>query len=449
MSSNLAGLSATDAIASVATDFRELPAEPVDYLADGPLGWPGYDDARRAAKESSEQDEAVVSGTATIGTGRAVVIAFDFRYLGGSVGMNTGDRIARAFETARAEALPVVSLIATGGSRMQESMCALRQLQRIALECQRTRAAGCPQLAVLRDPTTGGVWVSLGAAADVVLAVSGAQVGFAGRRVRSGSDVDDPAYTAEGQFDAGGVDQVLPADELAGALAGWLDLLCGEHDRTPPEPPRALGHRDLPADGWTAVRRARAAERPRAEAYLDDYFTERLLLSGDRCGGVDPGVLCGVGLRAGRSIAFAAQAGTATTPAGFRTATRLVQLADRLGLPVLTIVDTPGAANDAASERAGLGAAIAELFSAIAAATVPVSTLVIGEGGSGGALAFTAPERTWVTPDAYFSVIAPELGAAILKRSVDEIPATADSLRLRPQDLVELGVVRGIVDHSM
>ena len=178
---------------------------------------------------------------------------------------------------------------------------------------------------------------------------------------------------------------------------------------------------------------------------MDAYFTRRESVNGDRAGGRDPGMLCGFGLREGRSFAYAAQCGTPTLPAGFRTAARLVRLAGRLGIPVLTLVDTPGAANDARAEREGVGSAIADLFAALATAPVPVTTLLVGEGGSGGALALSAPDNTWATPDSYFSVIAPELAAAILKRPPEEIPATADQLRLRPQDLVSLGVVRGIV----
>ena len=155
-------------------------------------------------------------------------------------------------------------------------------------------------------------------------------------------------------------------------------------------------------------------------------------------------MLCGVGRRAGRTVAYAAQTGTATTPAGFRTAARLIGLAGRLELPVLTLVDTPGAANDAAAEHAGVGPALAGLFAAVAAARVPITTLVIGEGGSGGALALTSPDRVWITPDAYYSVISPEAATAILKLDPAEAPATADRLRLRPQDLVELAVVTGI-----
>ncbi|NUK05957.1 carboxyl transferase domain-containing protein, partial [Streptomyces lunaelactis] len=214
-------------------------------------------------------------------------------------------------------------------------------------------------------------------------------------------------------------------------------------------PPRALTSTALPRTGWDAVQQARVTTRPRAEAYLDQYFTHRRDLSGDRCGGTDPGLLCGVGLHDGRAIAYVAQCGTPTRPAGYRTAARVVRLAGRVGIPVLTLIDTPGAANDAEAERAGAGAAIAELFSAVAAARTPLTSLLIGEGGSGGALALAAPGNTWATADSYFSVIAPELAAAILKRGPEQVPRTADQLRLRPQDLVELGVVRGIVapDH--
>ncbi len=175
---------------------------------------------------------------------------------------------------------------------------------------------------------------------------------------------------------------------------------------------------------------------------MDAYFTHRLAISGDRCGGTDAGMLCGFGEREGRTVAYAAQAGTATRPAGYRTAARLIRLAGRLGIPVLTLVDTPGAANDAEAERQGAGAAIAELFGAVASARTPLTTLLIGEGGSGGALALAAPGNTWATASSYFSVIAPEPTAAILKRPPEETESTAYQLRLRPQDLAELGLIR-------
>ncbi|MER5937123.1 carboxyl transferase domain-containing protein [Streptomyces sp. NPDC001928] len=463
------------------SSFTELPYPERDSGPDGPLGWHGYDASRARAVERTGEEESVVCGTGTIEGTRAVLIAFEFGFLGGSLGERTGDRLEAAYTYARARRLPVVPLVATGGSRMQEGMLALTQLQRVARQSALTREAGLPQIAVLRDPTTGGGWATLGAGADVILALPDAQVGFAGSRVRP-PDADPAAYTAQAQVAAGAVDAVVRPGEVRKVLGVWLRLLAGPTrgagvpptdrrpaDRRPPGAtapgadsrlsatatpadrsaplPAALGVSDLPATGWDAVRGARAPRRPRAEAYLSAYFTHRVAISGDRCGGTDPdGMLCGFGEHDGRTVAYAAQTGTATRPAGYRTAARLIRLADRLGIPVLTLVDTPGAANDAEAERQGVGAAIADLFGAVASARTPITTLLIGEGGSGGALALAAPGNTWATPDSYFSVIAPELAAAILKRGPGEVEATADQLRIRPQDLVELGVVRGVVE---
>ncbi|WP_405879589.1 acetyl-CoA carboxylase [Streptomyces sp. NBC_01136] len=442
--------SAREAIALATDEFSELPVPIRMFKPDGPLSWQGYDDSRRRATTRTGEDESVVCGSAVIGATRAVLIAFEFGFLGGSLGERTGDRIEAAYTYAREHRLPVVSLVATGGSRMQEGMLALTQLQRVARQSALAREAGLPQLAVLRDPTTGGGWATLGAGADVTLALPGAQVGFAGSRVRP-PGADPAAYTAEAQVAAGAVDAVVRPEELRETLALWLGLLTSPSAKAVPPPP-ALGTPALPATGWDAVQHARSPERPRAAAYLDALFTRRAAISGDRCGGTDDGMLCGFGSGSGsgpggRTVAYAAQCGTATRPAGYRTAARLIHLADRLGIPVLTLVDTPGAANDAEAERQGAGSAIADLFAAVATARTPVTTLVIGEGGSGGALALASPGNTWATPDSYFSVIAPELAAAILKRPASEVRATADHLRIRPQDLLDLGVIRGIVEY--
>jgi acetyl-CoA carboxylase alpha subunit len=431
-------------LAGMATEFVEFVLDDRGEPGgdDGPLGWEGYGLARKRAAERTGVDESVVCGRGFVGGRETVLVAFEFGFLGGSVGTGTGARIVDAFSRARVARLPVVSLIATGGTRMQEGVPALRQLQLIAQQVVLLRESGLPHIAVLREPTTGGVWASLGAGADVVLAVRSAQVAFGGRRTRAPEFADDSAYTAEAQFAAGYVDELVDEQELTGLVAEWLSHLA-TRPLPPAEVPRALGDLTPAEDGWQAVLRTRAPTRPRAGAYLDDYFTARREL---RAGRTEDGMLCGFGLRTGRPIAYAAQTGTATRPAGFRAATRLVSTADRLGIPVLTLVDTPGAAADPEAERDGIGPAIAELFATIAAARVPVTTLVIGEGGSGGALALCSTDRVWIAPNAYFSVIAPELAAGILKRAPEQAPTLADQLRLRPRELLELGVVDGIAE---
>src|SRR5690606_69605 len=162
-----------------------------------PIGWAGYSVARHRARERTGEAESVVCATGAVGGTEAVLISFEFGFLGGSLGEETGDRIVAAFALAHTRRLPVVTLVATGGSRMQEGMRALAQLQRISQQPARTRELGLPQRAVVRDPATGGGWATLAAGADITLALPGAQTAFAGSRVRP-PDADPHAYTAEG-----------------------------------------------------------------------------------------------------------------------------------------------------------------------------------------------------------------------------------------------------------
>lgn len=242
---------AREAIAALTADFTESAAPAGDTAADGPLDWSGYADSRARATARTGEQESVVHGTATVGGRPCVLISFEFGFLGGSLGQRTGDRLEAAYEEAVARRLPLVSLIATGGSRMQEGMIALTQLHRVARASARLRAAGPAQLAVLRDPTTGGGWATLGAGADVILALPGAQVGFAGSRVRP-ADADPGAYTAEGQLAAGQIDAVVPPEDLSAAVGHWLRLLA--HRATPPVPapvPAALSSAGLPGPAGT------------------------------------------------------------------------------------------------------------------------------------------------------------------------------------------------------
>lgn len=435
-------------IENLTSEFTELEGG----VAPGdPLKWPGYPAARARAEAASGEAESVIFGEARIRGADAVLIVFDFSYMGGSVGEAAGDRVTRAFARARELRRPVVSLVASGGCRMQEGMRALVQLQRIAAQAKVTRDDGIAHISVARHPTTGGMWAALAAGADVLLGESGATVGFAGHRVTGQiAPADAELLTSEGKFLTGQVDEVVAPEDLAKRLGAWIEALApgGQRRAAGAALPRALGASGPASSGWSAVLGARSPDRPRAFEYLDAHFDSRLPISGDRAGGRDPGMLCGFGRRGGDTVAYAAQTGTANTPAGFRTAARLLRLADRLRLPVLTLVDTPGAANDAAAERAGVGPALADMFGVMAQVSVPVTTLVVGEGGSGGALALCSPNCLWLTPDAYFSVIPPEPATAILKRPSDDVPLVADALRLRPDDLVELGIASGIATRS-
>jgi acetyl-CoA carboxylase carboxyl transferase subunit beta len=424
-----------------------------EVAAGNPSGWPGYEKQLQSARNATGARHAVTTGVATVGGEPCVLVGFDFSFLGGSLGVAEGTRIARAFSVAMADRLPIVCVAASGGSRMQEGTSALVQFQAVSAAIAEARQSGIPHIAVAGDPTTGGVWASLIASADVIISVPGARVGFAGTRTRpKKADPRSPQYLADGKWSHGFADVLTQPPELRREVASAVRLLSPRVPGDAPDP-APLPAWPITDDGgvtaattaWDHVARARAPGRARADQWLADYFGHTLEIRGDRCGGVDTGLRCGFGSHAGTTIAFMAQTGGQTTPAGFRTAARLLELAGRLRLPVLTLIDTPGASATPADEAAGVGPAIAELFIAVAASPVPITSVVIGEGVSGGALALAAPGRLWIARDGYLAVTAPELAASILKLGADDVPEVADWLRLTPAELAGRGIVRGII----
>jgi acyl-CoA carboxylase subunit beta len=422
-----------------------------------PSGWPGYVRLLRRARLAAEGRHAVTTGLARVGGHPCVLVGFEYAFLGGSLGVAEGTRIAAAFATATAQGLPVVSVVASGGARMQEGTSALVQMQVIAGAIVAARDAGIPHVAVAGDPTTGGVWASLVAGADVVLGVTGARVSFSGTRTRpAGTDPDAPEFGAAAQWQHGLLDAVVPAAELRARVAVILGLLSPQSRGADNAPAPALelpGGPGAPSGGWSAAAeddawaRIGAARNRRgvpADRWLAACFQVTFEIHGDRCGGVDAGLRCGFGARDGMTIGYIAQTGQPVTPAGLRTAARLMRLAGRFRRPVLTLIDTPGASATPCDEAAGLGNAMAELLVLLAGAEVPVTSVVIGEGVSGGAIALAAPDRLWLAPDAYLAVIAPEYATSILKLPASAVRQVAARLRLRPADLIARGIARGL-----
>ncbi|HZY57186.1 MAG TPA: carboxyl transferase domain-containing protein, partial [Rubrobacteraceae bacterium] len=245
--------SAREAIQAVADGFVEFGEE---IVSEDPLDWPGYEEQLARAREKSGEREAAIAGEARIGETPVVIIAFDFNFLGGSMGEAVGGKIVEAFARARESRRTGVSLVATGGARMQEGMRSLVQLQRIASACARARAEGIPHVSVLRNPTTGGVWVSLAASADFLIGVRGATVSFAGPRVREG-DGEGGAFASTGKLQTGFIDLELEAEDVPGHLAAVVALLSpgGEKPLEAPELPAALGRAEAPKEAWTSVER--------------------------------------------------------------------------------------------------------------------------------------------------------------------------------------------------
>lgn len=427
------------------TDFTPLGRPPTSR---DPVEWPGYQRKLAEARQRCGVEQAVTAGHALVGGEACVLVVFHFDFLGGSMGHAEGELLSRALEEARTSRQPLVSVGRSGGARMQEGTVSLFQMPRIARGLTALAHAGVPHIAITDDPTTGGVWASLIAAADIVIGRAGAQVAFAGTRVLTGELDQQSQYTAENKQASGFID-IVPTDaEMTPTLASYLRMLSPLTRGAPTEPPLPVLIRDQPVaalDGWDSVRAARSGTRPAAEQYLADYFTETLPVWGDRVGGVDKHIACGLGRRDGHTIAFVCQRGGKVGAAGFRTANRLIALACRLSVPVITFVDTAGADNSPAAERSGVGTAIATLLQQVACCTVPMLSVVVGQGVSGGAISLINPDNMWMAPDSYLAVIAPEAAAEILKQNPSTVAKLSDQLALSPHRLQELGLSRGVL----
>ncbi|MFN2557526.1 MAG: carboxyl transferase domain-containing protein [Nitriliruptorales bacterium] len=440
---------------TAARDLLDLLVDgPIDLsgppLSSDPLDWPGYRERLARARAETGVDEAVLTVRGRVRGSRveAVFVVWEFDFLGGSMGVAVGERVARAYEAAAEARLPIVLLPATGGARMQEGMASLAQMAKTVVAAQAHADSRLLQVAVLRHPTTGGVFASHINLADVLLAEPGATIGFVGPRVAeatTGGPLPDGSHRAEGARSAGLVDAIVSRQDLPHRLAC---LLAWPGRDAPLELPEPSGTRIPPGDAWAEVERARASDRPGAGAFLEaiDVSGE---LHGDRAGEDDPAVRVVLGELAGRPLVIVALdrsvEGGGITPAGYRLAWRGLRLADRLDVAVVTLIDSPGADPGAASEAGGIAHHIARTFAELLTVRSPVVSLVIGESASGGALALSVGDRLLIQEHAVFSILASEGAAALLERDVSKAPELAELLKPTAHSLHALGIADEVV----
>ena len=385
----------------------------------------------------------------SVRTGRCQTYGFiesRFDVHGGTMGMAAGEKVVRAYERARLMGLPMVLVTRTGGARVQEGMLALAQLARTAGAARRHAQAGLLSVGVYGSPTTGGVLASYGSLVDIRAAHANAVIGFAGPRVAEatlGERMPTGSHSARSLYDHGLLDALLEAH----TEPAWVEVALGMRDEGLPARPLPTVAEPEDAGAWGEVLRARAPGRPSGidrAARLCSSWTE--LRSSDAT--VRAGLATVAG---GRCVVVATdryQAEGHPTPAGYRLAQRAVALAGRLGLPLVTLVDTPGADPSPESEADGIGLEIARTFATLDACPTPVVSVCVGEGGSGGALALSHADRLLICEHAIFSVIGPEGAAAILERDASKAPQMAEQLKLTSHDLVGLGIADAVVGET-
>ncbi|WP_433226865.1 carboxyl transferase domain-containing protein [Actinomadura formosensis] len=423
-----------------------------------PRGGPAPDSAYgrelAAAGERSGCDEAVLTGEGLLRGRRVAFVVSEFGFLAGSIGLATADRIVAAVERATAERLPLLAAPASGGTRMQEGTAAFVQMARITAAVTAHRAAGLPYLVYLRHPTTGGVFASWGSLGHVTAAEPGALIGFLGPRVYAGlygEPFPPGVQVAENLAAKGLLDAVVGIDDLAEVASRALNVLCGK----PPPATVARLPAGTPASGtaWESIERSRRADRPGVRDLLRHGASDVTLLSGTGQGEADPGLMLALARFGAAPCVLVGQdrhsqrTGHPLGPAGLRVARRGMRLAAQLGLPLVTVVDTPGAVLSAEAEEGGLAGEIARCLADLITLPAPTLCLLLGEGTGGAALALLPADRVLVARHAWLSPLPPEGASVIVHRVPSRADEMAASQGVRSADLLRDGVADALVDE--
>jgi acetyl-CoA carboxylase carboxyl transferase subunit beta len=324
---------------------------------------------------------------------------------------------------------------------------------KISAAVARHRAAGLAYLVYLRSPTTGGVLASWGSLGHVTVAEPGALIGFLGPRVYEALyDKPFPAgvQVAENLYEHGLLDAVVPPEELRDLAARALDVLTAPRAGLPdvadvPKEPLA----DLSA--WESVRRSRREERPSVRGLLRMAANTVTPLHGTGEGESEPGLLLALARFGAAPCVVLGQdrrrqvEGWPLGPAGLRVARRGMRLADELGLPLVSVIDTAGAALSKEAEEGGLAGEIARCLAELVMLRAPTLCLLLGQGAGGGALALLPADRVLAAQHGWLSPLPPEGASAILHRTTDRAPELAQSQRVRSLDLLHDGIVDRIV----
>ncbi|MCI9441145.1 MAG: acetyl-CoA carboxylase carboxyltransferase subunit beta [Ruminococcus sp.] len=438
-----------------------------------PLHFKGYEEKLRSLQEKTGLKEAVITGKAEI-EGQPVVIGVcDGRFLMASMGEAVGEKITRAIERATEEKFPVILFACSGGARMQEGIVSLMQMAKTSAALKRHSDAGQLYISVLTDPTTGGVTASFAMLGDIILAEPNALIGFAGPRVIEqtiGQKLPKGFQRSEFLLEHGFIDRIVEREELKEVLGhilrmhGLSDKKAGEEKQRESiqqdgDTGRALGKCDRQAQisAWESVQISRRKGRPVGSDYISRLFTDFMEFHGDRYYKDDPAIIGGLAYFQGIPVTVIAQAKGKSTkenvehhfgmpsPDGYRKALRLMKQAEKFRRPVICFVDTPGAFCGLEAEERGQGEAIARNLFELSALKTLILTVIIGEGGSGGALAMAVADEVWMLENSVYSILSPEGFASILWKDSKRADEAAEVMKLTAFDLKELGVIEKMI----
>ena len=438
-----------------------------------PLDFPDYETKLEEERQKSKLNEAVVTGEATIGNVRTAIAVCDARFMMSSMGRVVGEKITAAVEKATEEKMPIIIFSCSGGARMQEGMISLMQMAKTSAALKRHHEAGQLFISFLTDPTMGGVSASFAMLGDIILAEPKALIGFAGPRVIAqtiGTKLPEGFQSAEFLLEHGFIDAIVERSEQRSVLkkilrahtSGFKKVARQEsQDENTEKVAEKRPKVKAPKTAWDSVLLSRRPDRPTAKDYIDRMFSFFLELHGDRLSGDDGAIVGGIANYYGKPVMVVAeQKGKSIkenkirnfgmpNPSGYRKVLRLMKHANKFNMPIICIVDTPGAFCGIEAEEKGQAEAIARALFEMSDMTVPILSVVIGEGGSGGALALAVANEVWMLEHSIYSILSPEGFASILYKDAKKSKEAAEVMKITSKELLALGVIDRVIKEEL
>lgn len=438
-----------------------------------PLDFPDYETKLEEERQNSKLNEAVVTGEATIGNVRTAIAVCDARFMMSSMGRVVGEKITAAVEKATEEKMPIIIFSCSGGARMQEGMISLMQMAKTSAALKRHHEAGQLFISFLTDPTMGGVSASFAMLGDIILAEPKALIGFAGPRVIAqtiGTKLPEGFQSAEFLLEHGFIDAIVERSEQRSVLkkilrahtSGFKKVARQEsQDENIEKVAEKRQKVKAPKTAWDSVLLSRRPDRPTAKDYIDRMFSFFLELHGDRLSGDDGAIVGGIANYYGKPVMVVAeQKGKSIkenkirnfgmpNPSGYRKVLRLMKHANKFNMPIICIVDTPGAFCGIEAEEKGQAEAIARALFEMSDMTVPILSVVIGEGGSGGALALAVANEVWMLEHSIYSILSPEGFASILYKDAKKSKEAAEVMKITSKELLALGVIDRVIKEDI
>ena len=423
-----------------------------------------YDEKIKSDQFRTGLNEAVITGTAKVNGKQIVIIALDFGFLGGSMGLIVGEKIALSYELAAKKQFPVITIINSGGSRIQEGVISLMQMSKTVSAANLLRNSNIPMISILCNPSTGQAMSSFATLSDIIIGEPGARIGYSSYRKlkNKNSNETKDQYTSEDFLKRGFIDLVINRDDMKYQISTLINILKPKYSYKSKKIKISKNKNLKFSNPVDALKISRNIKRPKSSDYIKNIFTDFIELHGDRISEDDDSVTIGIGKIINEPFILIAQErkiiskknnnvernyNNKILPSGFRKALRALKLAEKFKLPCICLVDAVYPELSLKSEYSGLAYSISELISNKLSLESPILSVIIGEGGSETALAFSIADTIMMQKNSIFTPLSPEEAAKIKLGDSRKVKEISNIMRFTSEDCLKLGIIDRIIDE--